>query len=313
MCAHMLENRARFAYTFTLARCLPREAAAVRRSQARGMKRFVNYIVIDLEWNQKIHRGGSMRDIGEIIEIGAVKMDQNMQLCDELCIVVKPSVYSGLHPHVKKIVHLDEAALQEGVLFEDAARQLFDFCGEEYVFLSWGDEDAAILMQNLAYYGLPVDPAAKHYDMQRIYYQQLEEEKQNQRALCWCVEKLGIEEQSGEYHSALTDARYAAQILKHLDMQRAAAENTGLFLPTKKQQQSYYAKFRMLAQSGQGSPVCPVCRRATRCVADMFSFSGNSMIVVARCPQDGYFSAIFSRSRQKKRRGGARRKAHGAQ
>ena len=268
----------------------------------------MNYIVIDLEWNQKIHRG-SMHAIGEIIEIGAVKMNESLEITDELNLVVKPSIYPNLHPHVEKIVHLDSEALSHGVLFEEAAQKLLDFCGEDYCFLSWGDEDAQILMQNFAYYGMPLAPAARHYDMQRIFCQQLEEEKQSQRALSWCVEKLGIEEQPGEYHSALTDARYAAQILKHLDMNRASHDNSGEFLPSSRRLQSGYAHFRALAHAGQGNPVCPVCKKPTRGVTDMFSFSGNSMIVVAHCPADGYFSAIFSRSRQAQKRRGTRRKA----
>ena len=83
----------------------------------------MNYIVIDLEWNQKINRG-SMRALGEIIEIGAVKMNEEMEILDELSIVVRPSVYNGMHPHVKKIVHLDEEALAKGMRFEDAAAKL---------------------------------------------------------------------------------------------------------------------------------------------------------------------------------------------
>ena len=261
----------------------------------------LNYIVIDLEWNQKIHRG-SMRALGEIIEIGAVMMNEDMEILDELCIVVRPSVYNGMHPHVKKIVHLDEETLANGVLFEDAAKQLRDFCGEEFCFLSWGDEDASILMENLAYYGLELDFASYHYDMQRIYRQQKETEPgQNQRALAWCVEALGIEAQEGEYHSALTDARYAAQILKHLDMERAARDNSGRYYPNSRQIQSHFAKFRTHVQQGQGLPTCKFCGKPSRVILDMFSFTGNSMIVIAHCKDHGYFSSIFSRKRVRKK------------
>lgn len=268
----------------------------------------MNYIVIDLEWNQKINRG-SMRALGEIIEIGAVKMNEEMEILDELSIVVRPSVYNGMHPHVKKIVHLDEEALAKGMRFEDAAAKLRAFCGEEYCFLSWGDEDASILMENLAYYGLDLDFASYHYDMQRIYRQQLEEEQgANQRALAWCVEHLGIEEQEGEYHSALTDARYAAQILKHLDMERAAKDNSGRYYPNSRQIQSHYTKFRAQAQPGQGMPTCKVCGKPTRVILSMFSFSGNSMIVIAHCKDHGYFSSIFSRRKTRRRNPAAAKK-----
>lgn len=255
----------------------------------------MNYIIFDLEWNQRPCRG-AMRALDEILEIGAVKLGETGKITQELSIVVRPSVYRGLHPHVKKIVHLDESALAGGVLFEEAARRLRAFCGTDYAFFSWGDEDAAVLIQNLAYYGMPLEWAARHYDLQRVFYQQLEREGQTQRALAWCVESLGVRQQEGDYHSALTDARYAAQIFMRLDIPRALRENDGLYLPGPRRQKAYYARFRAQADPRQGAPRCPVCRRSVRAVADVFSFGAGTMIAVARCPRHGYFSGVFSRA-----------------
>ena len=56
------------------------------------------------------------------------------------------------------------------------------------------------------------------------------------------------------------------------------------------------------------NPMDKIGLQYERCLMSV-SFSGNSMIVVAHCPADGYFSAIFSRSRQAQKRRGTRRKA----
>ena len=52
----------------------------------------MNYIVMDLEWNQRYngHMGEHPRMTIEIIEIGAVKVDKNLNIIDEYTSLIKP-------------------------------------------------------------------------------------------------------------------------------------------------------------------------------------------------------------------------------
>ena len=54
----------------------------------------MNYIILDLEWNQAMNSSLTVRTpvvlYGEIIQIGAVKTDENFNLVDTLKINVKP-------------------------------------------------------------------------------------------------------------------------------------------------------------------------------------------------------------------------------
>ena len=58
-----------------------------------------HYIVLDLEWNQS--SGGREASIDrlpfEIIEIGAVKLDENLRIVSEFSRLVRPQVYRTLH------------------------------------------------------------------------------------------------------------------------------------------------------------------------------------------------------------------------
>ena len=56
-----------------------------------------NYIIFDLEWNQSPRgREDSVADFPfEIIEIGAVKLDENFQMVDEFHRRIRPQVYAG--------------------------------------------------------------------------------------------------------------------------------------------------------------------------------------------------------------------------
>ena len=74
----------------------------------------MNYIVLDLEWNQC--PAGKDREIAhlpfEIIEIGAVRLDENHVPSGRFHEIVRPQVYTSLHFRTKEIVTIREKDLQ---------------------------------------------------------------------------------------------------------------------------------------------------------------------------------------------------------
>jgi len=70
----------------------------------------MNYIVMDLEWNQSYngHMGEHPRMPFEIIEIGAVKVDKNLNIIDEYSSLIKPKIYKKLHSKIRTILNYDE-------------------------------------------------------------------------------------------------------------------------------------------------------------------------------------------------------------
>ena len=69
----------------------------------------MNYIVFDLEWNQS--PGGkkysNSRLPFEIIEIGAVKMNEQREVVDVFQRLVKPQVYNWIHDSIHEVIHVD--------------------------------------------------------------------------------------------------------------------------------------------------------------------------------------------------------------
>ena len=59
----------------------------------------MNYVVVDFEWNQACYgKGSENRKIPfEIIEIGAVKLDENLKEIDRFSRTIRPKVYKKLH------------------------------------------------------------------------------------------------------------------------------------------------------------------------------------------------------------------------
>ena len=77
----------------------------------------MNYIVFDLEWNQS--PGGkkysNSRLPFEIIEIGAVKMNEKREPVDVFQRLIKPQVYNWIHDSIHEVIHVDYKDLADGL------------------------------------------------------------------------------------------------------------------------------------------------------------------------------------------------------
>ena len=73
----------------------------------------MNYIIFDLEWNQSSHPDNASRIDKdgrplpfEIVEIGAVKLNENRDMIGEFSELVKPQIYHEMHYITSKLIHL---------------------------------------------------------------------------------------------------------------------------------------------------------------------------------------------------------------
>ena len=103
----------------------------------------MNYIVFDLEWNQSPggKRWSNSRLPFEIIEIGAVKLNEKKEIVDSFQRLVKPQVYNWIHDSIHEVIHMNYKDLQTGTPFPQAVTEFLDWCGEEYIFFTWGIQD----------------------------------------------------------------------------------------------------------------------------------------------------------------------------
>lgn len=177
----------------------------------------MNYIIFDLEWNQCCGRDfENPRMPFEIIEIGAVKLDKKFNIIDTYSRIIKPKLYKKLQPHIKSILNYDEATLKKGKPFDMVYREFIKWCGEDYVFGTWGSMDLSILQTNMDYYYLkPLPTPLKFYNIQQIYADMLH--KNNMVKLQKAVDYLHIPlEYDKPFHSAVNDAYYTGLVLKKL-------------------------------------------------------------------------------------------------
>ena len=100
----------------------------------------MNYIVFDLEWNQSPggKRWSNSRLPFEIIEIGAIKLNEEKEIVDSFQrLIPRPGVH-WIHDSIHEVIHMNYKDLQNGTLFPQAITEFLEWCGEEYIFFLLG-------------------------------------------------------------------------------------------------------------------------------------------------------------------------------
>ena len=173
-----------------------------------------SFIVFDLEWNQCPYgKDLENKDLPfEIIDIGAVKLNAQREIVDTFHAFVRPTVYRSLHFRTRKVIGIERRELESGRLFPEAASDFLAWCGENYIFCTFGDQDLYELQRNLKFYGmLDLLPGPRLFlDVQKLFAISFES-RQKRRSLEYAAEFLGIEDDPN-YHRALVDAQYTAQV-----------------------------------------------------------------------------------------------------
>lgn len=173
----------------------------------------MNYIVLDLEWNQcSGHEEENPRMPFEIIEIGAVKLDENFNLIDTYSSIIKPRLYKKLQPHIRTLLNYDEKTLKKGRPFDMVCREFLKWCDSDYAFCTWGSMDLNYLQNNMEYYYMnPLESPLKFYNIQQVYADTTDKNNcivKLEKAVTHL--KIPIDR---PFHSAVNDAYYTGMVL----------------------------------------------------------------------------------------------------
>ena len=188
----------------------------------------MSYVVVDLEWNQAMSSKSSVFNRlpihlrGEIIQIGAVRLNDDMTPGEEFQIDVKPVYFKRMHYKVKKLTGFDKERLSHGAPFPEALARFREWCGDGVTFLTWGYDDQGIMEQNIIIHDLDWDWIDGWVNLQLIYNLQTDGDK-NQKSLGTAMEHFGIE-QTRVAHDALGDAYNTALVCSKLDMVSGLAQ-----------------------------------------------------------------------------------------
>ncbi len=179
----------------------------------------MSYIIFDLEWNQPMD-GKDSKDRKlqfEILEIGAVKLDEDGKIIDSFNELVRPTVYKQLNWHTQKMLNIKMKDLKKGEYFPEVCERFLEWCGEEPIYCTWGTQDLTELQRNMKYYEMkPLSCGPiPFFDVQRLFSLHIKEEEKVYN-LESAVDKIKLEKDI-PFHRAFSDAYYTARIFSIVD------------------------------------------------------------------------------------------------
>ena len=265
----------------------------------------MDYIVFDLEWNQaapgKYHANKKLPF--EIIEIGAVKLNSDMQEIGRFNEMVRPKVYKNLNKITGSLVQLEMSQLRKARTFPEVMEAFLSFCGKDYLFCTWGNLDLIELQRNMKFYHMtPISgEPIKFLDVQKLFSLEFEGRK-SQHALEYAVDYLKIEKNI-PFHRAYDDAYYTARVLEVLSpvFRKRYSFDTYVVPKNKKEEiriqfDDYYkyisrefdTKSKALSDKEVNDCGCYLCKRQAIRELDWFSVNGKHYYSVSRCKKHGF-------------------------
>ncbi len=259
----------------------------------------MNYVVLDLEWNQATNGETAQTAMlpfrldGEIIQIGAVRLKADFSPGEQFCMLIKPRFYPQLHGMIAKLTGIRQRDLEAGTPFPQAIQQFQDWCGENCTFFTWGNDDLRMLRQNLMIHGLESVWTENWLNLQSVFNAQTDTGG-GQKSLKAAMEYFNIPQELAA-HNALNDAIGTALLCQRLNLAKSVvAQYAGkshqafgepplqsweVGLRPKKSSLFFYEKDVLETH-------CPVC--GERLVFDRWERqNGRRFVTLARCQNHG--------------------------
>ena len=261
----------------------------------------MQYIVLDLEWNQpSSYNSAAFKEsrgklLFEIIQIGAVRVNEKMEITDSFTTFVHPVCYTRLNPRIRKITHIEQEDLEDAPEFCEAVKSFSDWCGNDYALLTWGCDDVSVFEQNMQYFNCQIKLETM-YDMQRLY-SVLHGEGKDRMGLKGAMDALGIvpDEEEHPFHNAVNDAYYTAKVFTTFPEPEKVLEFS--LKPRKlehtERKRVSEAVFRIhksddaLNHTAAQRPNCPVCGKKYDLSEGYVRQSDGSLLALAECADHG--------------------------
>jgi len=103
----------------------------------------VNLIVFDLEWNigyqpkTFLYHGTELTLRGEIIQIGAARINDRGDVLDTFEVNLKPHIFRKLQHHIAKVTGLSQGDLDAGLPMKEGLQKFLDWAGDDAELAEW--------------------------------------------------------------------------------------------------------------------------------------------------------------------------------
>jgi 3'-5' exoribonuclease 1 len=173
----------------------------------------MKYIIVDLEATCWEERSSTKKN--EIIEIGALKLDEDGETESEFAEFVKPLLNPVLSPFCKQLTSITQTQVDEADRFPQVLERFRKWIGSDYVLCSWGFYDRSQFNSDCDLHRLDTRWLKRHISLKHQYTDIRGLDRHTGMSSALRLEKLKLE---GTHHRGIDDARNIAKIFRqHLD------------------------------------------------------------------------------------------------
>lgn len=176
------------------------------------------HIIIDFEMNPV---DGKREDApllpkNEIIQIGAIKLDEEYHVVDRFNAFVHLQFNSRVARHIKKITGITTEKVVNGDCLGVVLEAFSDWMGEERLSIyAWSENDLQQLREECAFKGIEIPGNMKHWlDFQAVYGVLTRLSRKGRKiSLTAAAERFCIDVDKQNLHNALYDAELTTKLL----------------------------------------------------------------------------------------------------
>ena len=178
----------------------------------------MNYIILDLEWDSAYHKKHK-RFVNQILQIGAIKLDEKFSFIDSFEITVKSSFSKKVSNRFATLTGITTEAMLSGVDFETAVLEYNKWVGKNTLTMTWSNSDIFTILENEEFLldGRRSLIIEKYLDLQKFIQGEMRLlgfDMKNQISLSDAAELLGVSADGLDLHTAKDDSLLAAALLK---------------------------------------------------------------------------------------------------
>lgn len=187
------------------------------------------YVVIDLEMckTSKVYKN-TYPYAREIIQIGAVMMDDNLEIVDEFNEFVKPQ-YGDLDSFIKKLTGITKKDLSSASMLAEVFERFNAWLPQEdFVMISWSMTDKSQLTKELEVKGISIDEKFQQVFETWVDCQPQFSEKLDAGGRCYALQEALIATDvcaDGRAHDGLADAKNTALLYAKMQKEEKLVMN----------------------------------------------------------------------------------------
>lgn len=179
----------------------------------------MEYIILDNEWNTSYLKING-KNVNELIEIGAVKLDENLNEISRFNVLIRSTLTKKLSSRFQRLTNITSEEMRtKGLKFEQAIKLYSEWAGSNAVTLTWSNSDLYVLLENFRFRRkIETIPIISLYaDLQKYVQNEMilrGSDITSQISVANAALALGISIDGIGLHRALDDSLLCAEILR---------------------------------------------------------------------------------------------------